>query len=103
LLGDFGSGREVWREGLGCHREKAAARIGRHADYVLALKGNHATVHLEVKEFLDQAVSSCAIPCANIGAAPEMDFHQTIEKALGRIETRRYWKSTGIHCSRSWA
>lgn len=89
-------GAIVTLDAMGCQKDIAARIIGKHADYVLALKGNHATVHLEVKEFLDQAVPPCATVCADTADARKMDFHQTIEKAHGRVETRRYWQSTDI-------
>ena len=39
----------VTKDAMGCQKDIAANIIDRHADYVLALKGNHATVHDEVK------------------------------------------------------
>lgn len=89
-------GAIVTLDAMGCQKEIAANIIERHADYVLALKGNHATVHEEVKEFFADAVPPCAIHCAETAKAKHMDFHQTIDKGHGRIETRRYWHSTDI-------
>lgn len=86
----------VTLDAMGCQKDIAARIIGKQADYVLALKGNHATIHEEVKEFFDAAVPPCAIQCTDTDAPGTMDFFQTVEKNHGRIETRRYWHSTDI-------
>lgn len=86
----------VTLDAMGCQKDIATKIIEKQADYVLALKGNHATIHEEVKELFDAAVSPCAIQCADADALGAMDFFQTIEKNHGRIETRRYWHSTDI-------
>lgn len=89
-------GTIVTLDAMGCQKDIAADIVGQQADYVLALKGNHANVHEEVKHFFDDAVPPCATQCAPTAAKGTMDFHQTIEKGHGRIETRRYWQSTDI-------
>jgi predicted transposase YbfD/YdcC len=89
-------GAIITLDAMGCQKDIAADIIDRRADYVLALKGNHATVHEEVKSFFEQAVPPCATQCAQTAQKDKMDFHQTIEKGHGRIETRRYWQSTDI-------
>jgi predicted transposase YbfD/YdcC len=89
-------GAIVTLDAMGCQKDIAATIIDRHADYILALKGNHANVHEEVKTFFEDAVPPCATQCAPTAAGNKMDFHQTIEKGHGRIETRRYWQSTDI-------
>lgn len=86
----------VTMDAMGCQKDIAANIIDKHADYVLALKGNHATVHEEVKEFFADAVPPCATQCADTVAKGTMDFFQTIEKNHGRVETRRYWCSTDL-------
>ena len=86
----------VTLDAMGCQKDIAARIIAKQADYVLALKGNHATIHEEVKEYFDAAVPPCAIQCADADALGAMDFFQTVEKDHGRIETRRYWHSTDI-------
>ena len=86
----------VTMDAMGCQKDIAANIIDKHAHYVLALKGNHATVHDEVKEFFSDAVLPCATQCADSAAQDKMDFHQTIEKGHGRVETRRYWQSTDL-------
>jgi predicted transposase YbfD/YdcC len=81
---------------MGCQKDIAARIADKKADYVLALKGNHATVHEEVTEFFTDAVAPCATEAAQSVRPGTMDFFQTIEKGHGRIETRRYWQSTDI-------
>jgi len=89
-------GAIVTLDAMGCQKEIAACIIDRHADYILALKGNHAKVHEEVRTFFEDAVAPCATECAPTAEKEKMDFHQTIEKGHGRVETRRYWQSTDI-------
>ena len=83
-------------DAMGCQKEIAARIADKKADYVLALKGNHATVHEEVTQFFTDAVAVCATQAAPSVRPGTMDFFQTVEKAHGRIETRRYWQSTDI-------
>jgi predicted transposase YbfD/YdcC len=86
----------VTMDAMGCQKDIAADIIDKDADYVLALKGNHATIHEEVKEFFADAVPPCATRCADTVTQEKMEFFQTIEKNHGRVETRRYWQSTDI-------
>lgn len=86
----------VTLDAMGCQKEIAADIIDQKAHYVLALKGNHANVHEEVRTFFEDAVAPCATQCAPTAVQDKIDFHQTIEKGHGRIETRRYWQSTDI-------
>lgn len=89
-------GAIVTLDAMGCQKEIAATIINQRADYLLALKGNHATVHQEVKAFFEDAVAPCAIECAPTADREKMDFYQTNDKGHGRFETRRYWHSTDI-------
>lgn len=86
----------VTLDAMGCQKDIAANIIDKEADYVLALKGNHATVHEEVQEFFTDAVPPCATKCADNARQEKMDFFQTIDAGHGRHETRRYWQSTDI-------
>ena len=54
------------------------------ADYVLALKRNQPQLHEAIKTMLTLEKES------HFSDAPH-DFHQTIERDNGRIETRRCW------------
>jgi predicted transposase YbfD/YdcC len=83
-------------DAMGCQKEIAARIVDKKADYVLALKGNHATVHEEIQEFFTDAVPPCAIQAAPTVTPQTMDFLQTLDKDHGRVEIRRYWLSTDI-------
>ena len=71
------------------HCQKAVAReiTEADADHVLALKGDHATVHGEVRAYLDDAITR---------QAPELAALTTVEKDHGRLEPRRYWQSAAL-------
>ncbi len=69
---------------MGCQRAIAQQIVERHADYVLALKGNQPTLHQAVEDFL--------------ATGPEADAHRTgcdyyeqHERGHGREESRCYW------------
>jgi predicted transposase YbfD/YdcC len=47
------SGCIVTTDAMGCQDKIAKEIIEADADYVLALKGNHETLHQEIKSFLD--------------------------------------------------
>ena len=81
-------------DAMGCQKDIAADIIQAKADYVLALKGNHATVHEEFREYFDDAMPAGAD--AKTPRPGDMDFYQTIDKGHGRIEVRRYWHTTDI-------
>jgi len=81
-------------DAMGCQKDIAAEIVQAKADYVLALKGNHATVHKEFREYFDHTVPAGAD--ARTPLPEGMDFHETVEKGHGRIETRRYWHTTDI-------
>ncbi len=81
-------------DAMGCQKEIAGKIKEAGADYVLALKGNHATVHSEMREYMDDV-----IPPGSDKHTPlpdGMDFYETIEKDHGRIEIRRYWHTEDI-------
>ena len=54
----------VTTDAMGCQKKVAREIIEADADYVLALKGNHETVHQEVQSFLDDEVKRQAKPAA---------------------------------------
>lgn len=89
-------GSIVTIDAMGCQKDIAARVVDKKADYVLALKGNHATALKEIEQFFTDAVPPCAIQPQESVRTGTMDFFQTIEKDHGRIETRRYWQSTDI-------
>lgn len=60
------------------------------ADYVVALKGNHETLHQEVVDYFKYAGE-------NGFKDGKMQLYRTLEKGHGRIEERLYYYSTDIH------
>jgi len=94
------SGCIVTVDAMGCQKKIAQEIIESDADYVLALKGNHETVHEEVKAFLDALVAERSAP-RPIGAklskaAATLATLETVEKDHGRLETRRYYQSAEL-------
>ena len=84
-------------DAMGCQKEIAQTIIDRDADYVLALKENQGRLHEDVRDLFEGA--------QEMGfAGIAYDFHETISKGHGRIETRRCWatsdrKSTRLNSS----
>ena len=74
-------------DAMGCQKRIAREIIEADANDVLALKGNHETVHDEVRAYLDDAI---------LHTPGELAYTETVEKDHGRIETRRYWQSDRI-------
>lgn len=82
-------GCTVTIDAMGCQKKIAWQIIDQGGNYVLALKGNHSTLHEEVKLFLDDAITNCF-------QSGEHDFKEQIEGDHGRIETRRFWSSSDV-------
>jgi predicted transposase YbfD/YdcC len=57
----------------------------KHADYVLALKGNQSGLFEEVKQYFDD--EELLLNCS---------YTKTVEKARGGIEKREYWQTDDI-------
>ena len=72
------AGAVVTIDAEGCQREIARVIVDQKADYVLALKENHPTLHDDIKLWLDDS-----------DAQGHVRMHETVEKDRGRIETRR--------------
>jgi predicted transposase YbfD/YdcC len=84
-------------DAMGTQKKIAQEIIAADADYVLALKGNHETVHAEVKSFLDEVVAErYSKPVRPTPAAAHLAVLETVEKDHGRIETRRYYQSAAL-------
>ncbi len=80
-------GATVTIDAMGCQTAIAAQVVGQGADYALALKGNHPTLHAEVA-----AAFAAARATGFADYAPaDHDRCETVEKDHGRRETRRYW------------
>ena len=101
------SGCIVTVDAMGCQKKIAKEIIEADADYVLALKGNHETVHAEVKAFLDALVAERGAPRpggAQLShAAAQLVSCETVEKDHGRLETRRYYQSTELAWFADWS
>ena len=70
--------------GWGCQKRIAQTIRDRGADYVLARKGNQPQWH-------EAVVETFAVEQAEGFEGCDHDFHQTVNKNHGRIETRRCW------------
>lgn len=70
-------------DALNCQKNIAKEISEADAEYVLALKGNHGTLHEEVKSFLDDAQQR------GFRGVPHQ-FVETVDKEHGRLERRRY-------------
>lgn len=71
-------------DAMGCQTEIAKTIVAQGADYVLALKGNQGDLHTDVAQLFAAARKQ---NFRNI----DHQFHSTVTKGHGRIETRRYW------------
>ena len=92
-------GATVTIDAMGCQKEIARTIAEQGADYVLALKDNHATLHGEV-ELLFDALTTTGLTDVSC------DYDQSVDADHGRIETRRYWLTGDIEClgvRGSWA
>jgi predicted transposase YbfD/YdcC len=71
-------------DAMGCQSDIAESIVDLGGDYLLATKDNQKTAHAEIELYFD-------------GAPPrEIDVCVEVEKAHGRIETRRHLVSQGV-------
>ena len=98
------SGCIVTVDAMGTQKKIAKEIIEADADYVLALKGNHETVHGEVKAFLEDVVAEIS-QSRPVGAklskgAAMLAVLETVEKDHGRLETPPLLseRGTGLVC-----
>jgi len=82
-------GAVVTIDAMGCQREVARTIVEREADYILALKGNQATLTEDVKLFVAEQKAVGFRDCA-------ATTHQTVDGDHGRIETRKVTVITDI-------
>ena len=86
LLDDLNiKGHIITTDAMGTQAEIVKKIRKKHADYVLALKGNQGSLHEDVKLYFSDPdmLSNCA-------------YAQSIEKARGGIEKREYWQTEDI-------
>ena len=76
-------------DAMGCQKDIAEQIIDGEADYVLALKGNHGTLHQDVADYFEWAEKISFKEIAHT-------FSETLEKDHGRIEERRCWATSDI-------
>jgi len=74
----------VTTDAMGCQTQIAEAITDAGADYVLALKGNHSTMHQDVITTFNEGVVTLFKDISH-------QTFETVEKGHGRIETRRYY------------
>ena len=92
-------GAVVTMDAMGCQRNIAEKIVTSGGDYILAVKDNQPTLHEEVKLLMDEAIGRQF-------EAMGYDYHQTVEKGHGRIETRRVWVTREVNWLRqrgAWA
>ena len=78
------SGCTVTIDAMGCQKEIAKTIVDQGADYVLALKENQGQLYEDVKDLFEYERQEGFEDV-------EHDFHQTVNKGHGRIETRQCW------------
>lgn len=77
-------------DAMGTQKEIANQIIDKKADYVLALKGNHSTLHDDIRLFLEAAIGKTK-------DSKITDSYEEIDKWHGRIEHRICYVSDQIH------
>ena len=79
-------GSVVTIDTMGCQKKIAEKIIDGGGDYIFGLKGNHGTLHEEVKLFMDDAI-------AHHGSDA---YHGDTDGGHGRVEIRKVWYSETI-------
>lgn len=74
-------------DAMGTQKEIAADIIERGGDYILALKGNHSTLHDDVVEFFSENI-------ANLSSG--VKSNEDVDCGHGRVETRRCYVTEEI-------
>jgi len=77
-------------DAMGCQAEIAKKIISKGADYVLALKGNQGNHHKDVIDYFEDHEFRAKIKL-------DGNYHKTVEKAHGQIETREYYQTDDIN------
>lgn len=75
----------ITADALNCQKAIAGKAVEKKADYVLAIKGNHPEAYDEIRLFMDrEAKNTKAV------------FEMPLDKAHGRLESRKFWVSEDI-------
>ena len=79
-------GHIITTDAMGCQTEIVKIIRSKHADYVLALKGNQGNLYDDVKDYFDdpELLTGCSY------------FKTPLEKAHSGIEKREYWQTDDI-------
>ena len=83
------SGCIVTIDAMGCQKSIAAAIVDADADYMLALKDNHPTLHREVRGFFEDGILTGF-------HGIEHDSHEQTNNAHDRDESRRVWTTSNL-------
>ena len=75
-------------DAMGCQKTIAEAICDKNADYLLAVKDNHPTMHREIRDYFSEF--------RNGRAEHPMSFHEESDKGHGRLETRRCFVTTDV-------
>jgi len=76
-------------DAMGCQKEIARQIADQEADYVLALKGNHGSLHKDVELFFEDALQ------CDFKDIPH-ESYETTDGGHGRVEVRRYVTITNL-------
>ena len=79
-------GSVVTIDAMGCQKKIAKKIIDKNADYIFSLKGNHGTLHEEVKLFMDDAIAN----------SNNDDYNCDTDGGHGRVEIRNVWYSENV-------
>jgi len=83
------SGCLVTIDAMGCQRAIAAQIVQQGGDYVLALKRNHETLDEAVEDLFHRTHEQAS-------AGPCLQYYETMDKAHGRVEIRRFWTTDAV-------
>ena len=76
-------GSVVTIDAMGCQKKIAEKIIDNNGNYIFSLKGNHGTLHEEVKLFMDDAIAN----------SDNDDYNCDTDGGHGRVEIRKVWYS----------
>jgi predicted transposase YbfD/YdcC len=79
------SGCIVTTDAMGCQKRIAQKAIEKEADYMLDVKGNQEGLHTAIQELFQFAEGEGFVDC---------DYHKTVDKGHGRIESRECWTTS---------
>ena len=79
-------GSVVTIDAMGCQKKIAEKIMDGGGDYIFSLKGNHGTLHEDVKLFMDDAISN----------GGNYDYNHNSDGGHGRVEMRKVWYSQNV-------